>query len=174
MHQTVCTSLVLNILAFTLLFTILKYSVTRCYMKGLLCNIVRAYNAVNGGAISLNGNSPWRDIRTTLVRKRERRRMIRKKKETPVRVLPVKKTNAFTITNCFFLSYERSDARISFSCVIVKSKTFFFSFIRVGYPRAPSKIRSFICSSVILPNQFPHCACPRWRCSVGKLFWEVP
>lgn len=74
MHQTVCTSLVLNILAFTLLFTIFKYSVTRCYMKGLLCNIVRVsikiIIMIINGAISLNGNS-FRDIRTPALVERE-------------------------------------------------------------------------------------------------------
>lgn len=174
MHQTVCTSLVLNILAFTLLFTILKYSVTRCYMKGLLCNIVRVYNAVNGGAISLNGNSPWRDIRTALVRKRERRRMIRKKKKPRSRSACKKDRCIYDHQLLFFILRTIWRTDVVFLC-IVKSKTFFFSFIRVGYPRAPCKIRSFIRSvRLSLPNQFPHCACPQWRRSVGKLFWEVP
>lgn len=146
MHQTVCTSLVLNILAFTLLFTIFKYSVTRCYMKGLLCNIVRV--PVNSGAISLNGIS-FRDVifarRSLKARTEENdtrplafcptRCIVEKKKKR-------KETNVLTITNCFF--YPTNDLTHGCRVSVLSSKARLFFFTRVGHPRAPSKIISFI------------------------------
>lgn len=167
MHQTVCTSLVLNILAFTLLFTIFKYSVTRCYMKGLLCNIVRV--PVNSGAISLAIHSvTWYSHGARWKRETEEndtrplafclsRCIIEKRKKRPMHLR----------SPIAFLSYEGSDARMSFFRVIIKSKVFYK--IRVGHLRVPSKIIFFIRSvRLSLPNRFPHCTCPWWRRSVRK------
>lgn len=180
MHQTVCTSLVLNILAFTLLFTIFKYSVTRCYMKGLLCNIVRVHCKSVSDAISLNGISfrdtwdshdvqsenggEWYETFMHAFRRNLSRNLSNVEKKTKEK--KKKETNALMITNCFF--YPTNN--LTHGCYRQK-QDFFYKFysrtVLCTFQNFIFRTYRFILR-LSLPDRFPHCACPRWRRSVIK------
>lgn len=96
-----------------------------------------------------------------------------------VRVLPVnvslkkKKKRPCTYDHqLLFLSYERSNTRMSFSCVIVSKARLFFN--KIGHPRAPSKIRSFIRSVRFYPINFRTVRVLGDIVQWESYFWEVP